>query len=76
MTLERRCENCDRALGPSRADRRLCSTACRVAAHRARRAPVEEEPQTRSPELAEALARATREERLVVLIAQAATKRG
>jgi hypothetical protein len=35
----RRCENCARTLGPSRADRRFCGTACRVAAHRARRAP-------------------------------------
>jgi len=36
VTLERRCENCERRLGPSRVDRRFCSTACRVAAHRAR----------------------------------------
>lgn len=40
-----------------------------MAAYRARRAPVEEEPQALAPELAEALARATREERLVALVA-------
>jgi hypothetical protein len=32
----RRCEHCGRPLGPSRADRRFCDTACRVAWHRAR----------------------------------------
>ena len=69
VALERRCENCARTLGPSRSDRKFCSTACRVAAHRARRAPVEEEPQALPPELADALARATREERLVALVA-------
>jgi hypothetical protein len=37
VALERSCENCERTLGPSRADRKFCSTACRIAAHRARR---------------------------------------
>jgi hypothetical protein len=44
-----------------------------MAAYRARRAPVEEEPQALAPELAEAPARATRKERLVALVAHAAT---
>jgi hypothetical protein len=39
VALERRCENCQQILGPSRSDRRFCGTACRVAAHRARQAP-------------------------------------
>lgn len=39
VALERRCERCHGILGPSRVDRRFCSTACRMAAYRARRAP-------------------------------------
>jgi hypothetical protein len=35
VALERRCERCRGILGPSRADRRFCATACRMAAYRA-----------------------------------------
>ena len=44
-----------------------------MAAYRARRASIEVARQALSPELAEALARATREERLVALVNDAAT---
>jgi hypothetical protein len=38
VALERRCETCAQLLTYGRSDKRFCSTACRVAAHRARRA--------------------------------------
>jgi hypothetical protein len=73
VALERRCENCQRILGPSRSDRRFCSTACRVAAYRRRQQPAAPpEPQPLSPEMERVLAEATREERLLALVAHAA----
>lgn len=72
--LDRRCENCDRTLGPSRADRRFCSTACRTANHRRRQrvapAPVAEVvPIASNGRLDEALARALDPKRLLAIVA-------
>lgn len=69
VALERRCENCARTLGPSRADRRFCATACRVSAHRARRRPASG-LDLRKLDLDEHLARA--EAGIVASIARAA----
>jgi len=71
VALDRRCENCERTLGPSRRDRRFCSDRCRVASHRRSRATVAAETQALSPEQAEESAS---EERLVALVSQAAEK--
>jgi hypothetical protein len=70
----RRCESCRAVLArTSRHDRRYCSPACRQSAYERRRGsrPVAVPPAEQS-EIERILAQATREERLVALVAHAA----
>ena len=77
MEIERRCARCDGPLpSPSRADRRFCTDACRQSAYEERQRharvellPEQDESGLRLERLRAAIVEATKEERLVAVVA-------